>query len=256
MRIFNFLLIINFIGFSQNPVGLIRYGEIQSMGMGAAIGADYNSILVFNKGSSLYITRQDSLEGGHKYKMNSYSYGENSFLQTYATNDVGFQYYYNRKKDSLYSRDLGFSYVKEKSPEITWSFTHEIKTIGNFECNQATTTFRGRNYIAWYTPDIPLPYGPWKLHGLPGIILEAYDSNKEIFWYFKSIEYPGNYTHLLKKITNNKNQWISFQDYKNFLLKTSSENTINSRIVSQSAGIEATQKNSMLNTYIEGFEIE
>lgn len=240
----------------QSESGIIHYGEIQSMGMGAPAGADYKAMLIFNNNTSLYITRQDSLEGGHQYKINTYNSGESTFMQTYATNEVGFRYYNDKRKDSFYSRDIGFRMVKEKTPDISWNLTPESKKIGNFVCKKATAMFRGRNYTAWYSPEIPLPYGPWKLQGLPGLILEAYDTNKEIFWYFKSIEYPSNSGYLLRKILNKQNQWITFNEYRSYLIKNFKENTINSRMASQSAGIEFSQNNSMLSIYIEGFETE
>ncbi len=250
-----FFFLIHFFCSGQTTSGLVSYGEIQSMGMGAPVGADYNAILIFSKDSSLYITRQDSLEGEHKFKMNTYTNGNDSFTQTYATNDKGFRYFYDRMNETSYSRDIGFWRVKEKTPHIPWELKKETKKIGKFLCKKATAQFRGRNYTAWYATEIPLPYGPWKLQGLPGIILEAYDTNKEIFWYFKSLEYPGNFSFLLKNISNKKNQWFTFQEYKEFLIKNFKESIVNSRMVSQSAGIETTQSNSMLNSFIEGFDL-
>lgn len=51
-------------------------------------------------------------------------------------------------------------------------YDNEIQFLG-YIAKKATTTFRGRNYTAYFTLDIPINDGPWKLFGLPGLILKA-----------------------------------------------------------------------------------
>lgn len=59
-----------------------------------------------------------------------------------------------------------------------WMMTDETKYISDVSCKKATTIFKGRSYTVWYADDIPIMNGPWKLGGLPGLILEAYDDEK------------------------------------------------------------------------------
>ncbi|QKG80143.1 GLPGLI family protein [Tenuifilum thalassicum] len=70
--------------------------------------------------------------------------------------------------------------------KISWKIEHDTKIIGRFKCQKATCTFRGREYSVWFTPDIPVSFGPWKLSGLPGLILEAADKRSEIL--FRAVE--------------------------------------------------------------------
>jgi len=51
-----------------------------------------------------------------------------------------------------------------------------VKQIAGYPCQLGYCHFRGRTWKAWFTTDIPVSNGPWKLAGLPGLILEAYDS--------------------------------------------------------------------------------
>jgi GLPGLI family protein len=80
---------------------------------------------------------------------------------------------------------IGYAFAM---PEIQWSITNEEKDIGNIPCQKATARVKGRLYDAWFAPSLPFSTGPWKLHGLPGLILEAYDQKKQVQFQFVSIE--------------------------------------------------------------------
>ena len=69
----------------------------------------------------------------------------------------------------------------ETIPSINWRINEAFKVIGQFKCQQAVGYFRGRTYTVWFASEIPVPYGPWKLQGLPGLILEVKDGRNEIF---------------------------------------------------------------------------
>ena len=60
-----------------------------------------------------------------------------------------------------------------------WKLSDSTKVVCGYTCHKAVADFRGREWIVWYAPELPLSYGPWKLCGLPGLILEAYDNKME-----------------------------------------------------------------------------
>lgn len=60
---------------------------------------------------------------------------------------------------------------------INWTMVDSTKTILNYTVQMATCDYRGHHWTAWFAPDVPVSDGPWKLHGLPGLIMEAYDTN-------------------------------------------------------------------------------
>jgi len=82
--------------------------------------------------------------------------------------------------------------VKDTYPDPAWKITDETKTVAGLSCIKASAMFRGREWTAWFSPEIPLAFGPWKLQGLPGIILEAYDSTNKYTFKAIKVEYKKN----------------------------------------------------------------
>ena len=61
----------------------------------------------------------------------------------------------------------------EYIPQLNWEVGDSTKTILGYECFFASVDYHGRKWVAWFTPEIPVVAGPWKLQGVPGLILEA-----------------------------------------------------------------------------------
>lgn len=78
--------------------------------------------------------------------------------------------------------------VDEAFPVLDWKIENESKEIGGYTCQKATVLFKGREYIAWFTTELPFQAGPWKLQGLPGLILEASDRKKEVVFTYAGFD--------------------------------------------------------------------
>lgn len=66
--------------------------------------------------------------------------------------------------------------VEEPMPNISWKILSDTTTVCGYICQKAVTSLYGRDYEVWFTYDIPRNDGPWKLWGLPGLILKSEDS--------------------------------------------------------------------------------
>lgn len=82
------------------------------------------------------------------------------------------------------------SYYIESIPTQEWEIENETLEIAGYNCQKARCYFRGRNYTAWFTLDIPMDHGPWKFGGLPGLILKVYDDNQKFIFECVGIEQP------------------------------------------------------------------
>jgi GLPGLI family protein len=141
---------------------------------------------ITNATLGLYIGDNQSIfQDEKKYKIdsliNEQKIVQMSSIPMYRVNHVIFKDL--KKSELIFSETVDktiFGY--KESIEMKWKLSKEKKTILTYECYKAQTTFRGRNYTAWYTKDIPISDGPYKFAGLPGLILEVND-DKDNFHY-------------------------------------------------------------------------
>lgn len=75
---------------------------------------------------------------------------------------------------------IGDLKVEREFPKIKWSIKNNIKNILGYRCQLASGNYHGRKFFVWFTNDLPFEAGPWKLIGLPGLIIKAEDITKRI----------------------------------------------------------------------------
>jgi len=139
--------------------------------------SQFNYTLFFNNDESLYI-----MENHNK---------DNDLIETvggFVPPTITPIFYFNKKNNNLiFQSDVAFQKIitKDILSDLKWEIKKETKKIGKYNCIKATICFREINYIVWFTPEIPISYGPWKFRGLDGLIMEVYDENNN---YHISIE--------------------------------------------------------------------
>ena len=82
-------------------------------------------------------------------------------------------------------------YYTEEMPNFSWEMLDGDTTICSYSCQKAVTHFRGRTWYVWYSVDLPYNDGPWKLCGLPGLIMKAEDSKGDYSFTASKIEKGG-----------------------------------------------------------------
>jgi GLPGLI family protein len=196
--------------------GMIGYRQIWSPAIPLPSGnkAGIVSFLYFKNDQSLYVyNRNKDVEQGKKPSdLLEQGFSQVEFEQT---DSLGNMFYKDFNSGKLMIRQLvcGNAYLTiEPLPLIDWRIVSGEKHIGNFNCKRAVTTFRGRNYEAWFTPEIPLKNGPWKFYGLPGLILEVYDKGKEVWFSAESVIIP--YDTRKDLLLPEKGKYIPFSEFK------------------------------------------
>lgn len=63
--------------------------------------------------------------------------------------------------------------TQEKRKNIKWTLNDSTLTVAGYQCKTAVCQLHGRKWTVRYAEDIPTTAGPWKLCGLPGLIVEA-----------------------------------------------------------------------------------
>ncbi len=174
--------------------------------------------LFFNTHSALFVRPAKKAEEKSSTKVNEedMSISINISLDT----EEDYVLFTNLKTKTIITRETVYAgnnkgavayLVKEKIKTPQWKIFSEQKHIGKFMCTKAKTNFRGRDYTVWFTEDIKTHFGPWKLGGLPGLILEASDESGNYSYFLIKYNNRSNFQKILKPSGNKE---ISLKEYR------------------------------------------
>lgn len=208
------LLVINITNAQDKINGVVEFHFIINNPDGTSFANPYK--LYFSNQESLYISMG---EGPIKLNnSNDNRIGDNGeqVVSNIMKSSLPEDYVYTViKKKKLIFRDnlVRKSYVvQDKLGKIDWKLLSESKKIGDYNCQKAIGTFRGREYTVWFTPDIPVSHGPWKLRGLPGLIIEADGGEKYSFKAIKINLNPKNRKSVNKALQEPENEKYTSMD--------------------------------------------
>lgn len=225
-----FCLFISGLFFSQSNGGKIIYSQAVSVtNSKTGIGTLY-----FNKKTSLYSFVNDKKEATSIQRMGNGTtiYPTNTIdsisnKARFVMFDTSDHTFYN----NIINNDIEII-LKDKT-NIKWQIGNESKTILNYKCKKSQGELYGKKYTAWFTDKIPYKYGPVKINGLPGVILELHDDKNELSIIAKEINL-GNFDNEIRHFTKKYDfaTSISREQYNDVLKKQikNEEDKINSSL--------------------------
>ena len=86
------------------------------------------------------------------------------------------------------------AYKVKEDRKISWNILPEKSKIGEWNVQKAETNFGGRKWTAWFSTEIPILDGPYKFHGLPGLIVKIEDKTNSHIFELKGISKVGETT--------------------------------------------------------------
>ncbi len=160
-----------------------------------------------SKSNTSGLIKYDCIRELGEYKMKNSKDQKHTSQGILLFNDIESSYFYvsvssGQKEVQQYQNPSGKVLVSKERTKakkyiimdtmtiIPWKLSKDTKKIQNIECFSAQAEYRGRVWTAWYAPSIPISSGPWKLYGLPGMILEAEDREKLIRFECTTINVP------------------------------------------------------------------
>ena len=193
-KIFFFLILnISFNTFSQKNVShvpdfLVSYIMVYKNFSTSESTLSVNTTLIVNDEASLF-----TFDG--MINFNKIQKERELAIDDIIVNRVPFHFLIKSKGDIVeHFETIGSdSYVHKEKLSNNWKLINQDTIIRGFNCKKATLNYGGREWIAWYNPEIPITVGPYKFHGLPGLIMSISDS-ENIFSFIVNEVKRGDFT--------------------------------------------------------------
>lgn len=113
------------------------------------------------------------------------------YIATFGPTDLIFINHRSKDLTKAVKHKGTYYIISENYNSIAWTLLPEKKKILNITCQAAAGYYAGRWYKVWFAPKLIGSFGPWKLFGLPGLILEATDSKNHVSFKATAFMNPG-----------------------------------------------------------------
>ncbi|WP_378186012.1 GLPGLI family protein [Aquimarina sp. W85] len=174
--LFIFVIAQNFA--QKNSKGIVTYSQVINNPDGSRFASPYK--LYFDANRSFFERLGTAKRMDNEFNKKNNSTGQQVSSTILKTNLPLNYYYTNTLKNILIFREnvVMKNYIVKDSMEVLpWKLHKDQKKVSSYTCQKATTDYRGRQWTVWFTTEIPITHGPWKLRGLPGLILEANEAS-------------------------------------------------------------------------------
>jgi GLPGLI family protein len=172
-------------------------------------------LLIFNDSLALFSTNANFNGHVEFIFIDSTNKKNNKNLSFWGMREQPFRLLIDLRRKTIQSEQINLdsTYITiEPALKFNWSLTNDTKDILGYFCNSASTSFRGRTYKVWYTKSLPIKFGPWKTHGLPGLILEMNIDNDFVKMVATSIDLNHTYPLEIEYLTST-GSLLSIQNY-------------------------------------------
>ncbi|WP_340064061.1 GLPGLI family protein [Ascidiimonas aurantiaca] len=156
------------------------YWQPDSLDVNSKIKTETYSLL-FNNNNSFFISSNrlalDTLIFDNKASLNNI---DKLIAMPQPTSNK--RIYNSVKSDTLtvINEVRGQLFLYKDFVKLKWKLLEGVDSIQGLRVKKATTFFRGREYFAYYSEEIPISFGPYKFSGLPGLIVKIYDTKDHI----------------------------------------------------------------------------
>lgn len=152
--------------------------------------SQFQSYIWYQRSHIMYNKYKDGTYSAWRNTEDEFKYRANSVLYVYKNYPSGKMTY----KD--YVTMTGNYKYEEEMNAFNWEILDDTLMISGYLCQKAVCQYGGRTWEAWFTDELPFEDGPYKFHGLPGLILKVADTRNHYRFDFVSIEVPPKGTEI------------------------------------------------------------
>lgn len=78
-------------------------------------------------------------------------------------------------KATVQMENIGTYQYSQQLPQIQWQLEDQDSVINGIGCSKAVCNYGGRTWVAWYSKEEMIPWGPYLFDGLPGLAVQVGD---------------------------------------------------------------------------------